>query len=120
MKRILPGLLVALALLVSGTVNAQAKKTPEEQAKKMTAKMTENLSLTPEQAQKAEVANLEFTKALHEARANKDSAAVEKAVARHDEQLSAFLSPEQLQKFRENKKKRKDKMSGPMKRRKMN
>ena len=63
MKRIL--LAIACLLVVSATIFAQPgnRRTPEENAKRMTERMTTELNLTPEQVAPVDSINLVFAKA---------------------------------------------------------
>jgi len=106
MKKIL--LAIACLLVVSATIFAQPgnRRTPEENAKRMTERMTTELNLTPEQVAPVDSINLVFAKAQAKLveNANGDFASIRddmrKLSALRVEAYEKVLTPEQIEAYK--------------------
>jgi periplasmic protein CpxP/Spy len=111
-------IILMMALAVSAAVaqdNDKTKKTPEEKATILTAKMEKNLALTPEQVKKVKAINLssaEKTVASRDAAGEdkkKFHAEKKKIEEERDASFKSVLTPEQYTKYREMIEEKKDK-----------
>ena len=112
------------ALTVAGMASAQTPKTdretksPEEKAAMMTKKMTEKLSLTPEQVAQIEPENLAFFRqqAVHQEQMKALRNQQKQHGEQHKEKIKSILTPEQQKKAEEIMEDRKEKRQKKMKR----
>ena len=118
-------LFLLTALTVAGMASAQTKKadretkSPEEKAAMMTKKMTEKLSLTPEQVAQIEPENLAFFRqqAVHQEQMKALRNQQKQHGEQHKEKVKTILTPEQQKKAEKLMEERKEKRQKSMKRR---
>jgi len=86
-----------------GQKGQKTKGTPEERGSKRIEMMKESLDLTPDQVTKLQAAHTQFAKEREEARKNnqKDMKAQKEA---YDAQVKSILTPEQYQKYQDQRK----------------
>jgi hypothetical protein len=111
MKPAIKHLALATALLVTTVATAQGghregeKKSPEERAEHLTARMTETLDLTPEQTGRVKEINLRYAQALTDVRNEAADPEVKRARAkdlkeRRDTELGGVLTTEQYERMK--------------------
>lgn len=94
--------------LVMGVFAQKQGPNPEEKAKKMTEHMTTDLNLTPEQSKAVELINTDF--AVKQAEVEKGNHEAHIAIKNeYEKELSAVLTPEQMEKMKEMRKEHKGK-----------
>lgn len=122
-RTVLPLFIITVGIL---TAQDEGRMTPEERAKFQTEKMTEQLGLTPEQAEKIHAINLKYAtqanEKLSEAKADGKKGKRGKGVKKHlkarDKEIQGVLNKEQKKKFKKTRKHQKDKMKDRQKKRK--
>lgn len=107
MKKIFLSVLVTIGLFCTQQVMAQSNN--DERVKEMTAKQTEQLSLTPEQVPKVETINADFAKKLEAVKSDGGSKMSKfKTLKNLDKErtnsMKAILTDEQFKKFEQSKK----------------
>ena len=101
-------LVLASLFLAIGVFAQKQGQNPEEKAKKMTEHMKTNLSLTDEQTKAVELINTDF--ALQKAEVEKGNHEAHVALKNnYVKELSAVLTPEQMEKMKEMRKEQKGK-----------
>jgi periplasmic protein CpxP/Spy len=102
---------IVFGILVSATAFAQqrperSRMTPEERAERISARLTEDLELTEEQAEEVKSIHLKYAKQAEAEREARMQAMKEQHAAM-EEEMKAVLSEEQYQKLEEKKEERK-------------
>ena len=89
--------------LAHGQKGQRTKGTPEERSAKRIERMKESLNLTPDQVTKLQAAQVQFAKDREQASKNKQQDMQAKRDA-YDAQVQSVLTPEQYQKYQDQRK----------------